>query len=85
MKNILDWISRAPNKPLEGKQLIALSASPGAGGGQGARNMLEKLTSYLGIETIASHSFGGYQAMTSDEFLTNLDDTIKNTLSEAIA
>ena len=48
--------------------------------------MLEKLTSYLGIETIASHSFGDYQAIESNEFVnTHLQEEVKEKLSTALA
>lgn len=59
-KNLIDWLSRLERNFFEGKQVLLMSASPGARGALGALGIVEKLVPRFGGEVAAAFSLPSY-------------------------
>ncbi|MEN8799452.1 MAG: NAD(P)H-dependent oxidoreductase [Flavobacteriaceae bacterium] len=59
-KNLIDWLSRLERNFFEGKQVLLMSASPGARGAIGALGIVEKLVPRFGGEVAATFSLPSY-------------------------
>jgi NAD(P)H-dependent FMN reductase len=59
-KNLIDWLSRLERNFFEGKQVLLMSASPGARGALGALGIVEKLVPRFGGEVAATFSLPSY-------------------------
>lgn len=55
LKNTLDWMSRAEEKPFTGKVAAVVSASPGALGGMRAQVLAKQLLMHLGCHVVPAY------------------------------
>ena len=50
LKNVIDWVTRVSKRPLEGKPVGLLSATPGSGGGVSGLQVLETIMGSLRVD-----------------------------------
>jgi NAD(P)H-dependent FMN reductase len=55
LKNVIDWVTRVSKRPLEGKPVGLMSATPGPGGGVAGLEVLEVIMESLRVELPAAH------------------------------
>ncbi|WP_211115643.1 NADPH-dependent FMN reductase [Arenibaculum pallidiluteum] len=53
LKNAIDWASRAPDQPFDGKPVAIMTASPGALGGIMANHHLRQILVFLNGQTVS--------------------------------
>lgn len=81
LKNILDWLSRADKRFLQGKKVFILSTSNGKRGGISANESLQKMIERFGCEVYESYAFSSFsenfnketQEITNKEFLKEIN------------
>jgi NAD(P)H-dependent FMN reductase len=50
LKNVIDWVTRVSKRPLEGKPVGLMSATPGSGGGVEGLDVLEVIMRSLRVD-----------------------------------
>ena len=86
LKNALDWLSRPPHPPLEGKAALVLTASPGMMGGGLANYHLRQTLSVIGVHVLPGREFAvsGVAAMFDDSLELRNDD-VRSALRSALS
>ena len=85
MKNILDWLSRADRNYLDGKKLLLMSTSPGAGGAAHALKYGQAYFPRVGGTIAESFSFPSFQSNFDTASKTITNPTLKMGVDEVIA
>jgi chromate reductase len=84
LKNAIDWVSRVSKRPLEGKRVGLVSATPGAGGGvTGLASMRMILSSMRAVLPKDDLAIGNARARL-ESLDTELDDDIRRFLATLI-
>ena len=70
-KNMVDWLSRNPEKVFRGKPVLLMSTSPGGRGGRGALDHLEAVMPYWGADLVGVFSLPKFGENYSDQGLAD--------------
>ncbi|MBV7435226.1 NAD(P)H-dependent oxidoreductase [Cardiobacteriaceae bacterium TAE3-ERU3] len=83
-KSQIDWLSRHNRPFLQGKKIILLATSPGAGGAQSALSITEKMLPFFDGEVVATVSVPKfYEVFQDDKLIDNdLDQQLKAALAK---
>ena len=82
-KSQIDWLSRHKQKFLQGKKIVLLATSPGAGGAKSALAITEKMLPFFGGEVVASQSVPKFNEVFKDGKL--IDNDLKQKPKAALA
>lgn len=92
LKNVIDWVTRVSKRPLEGKPVGLLSATPGSGGGVEGLGVLEVIMGSLRVgRSVDAVSVGNARSKIADndpELLRQLEafaDALVNDISGIVA
>lgn len=72
-KSHIDWLSRHNRAFLQGKRVVLLATSPGAGGGKSALAVAEKMLPFFGADIVATLTVPKFYDVFKDGYLTDAD------------
>jgi len=83
-KNIIDWLSRADRKFMEGKKILLMSTSPGKRGGLTALEYGKSIFPRFGGEIVGSFSFPSFYENFDNDMTTITSETLLLGLKQVI-